>query len=87
MLTTRSESAGTGNATGSLSAGAPGGMVIEACPPKVRGRSVPATVCAAAARRATRASPIASGSVPYSLDSRTRSDRPATLVWTIWRSV
>jgi hypothetical protein len=34
-----------------------------------------------------RSSPTTSGSVPYSLDRRTRNDRPAMLVWTIWRSV
>ena len=44
-------------------------------------------ICAPPACRAIRASPITSGSVPYSLDSRTRSDRPAMLVCTIWRSV
>src|SRR5689334_1560708 len=87
MLTTRSDIAGADNVTGSLSAGAPGGTVKEERPPKVRRRSVPATIADPAARRAMRASPITSGSVPYSLDNRTRSDRPATLVWTIWRKV
>ncbi|MFD0804120.1 hypothetical protein ACFQZU_22785, partial [Streptomonospora algeriensis] len=89
MLTTRSERGGRRRSTGSLSMGAPAGIVAEALPPNVTGRSVSGAVSVPEdpARNATRTSPMRSGEVPASLVSRSRTRSPPTLVCTTWRTV
>ena len=48
---------------------------------------MPATICDPPAWRATRAAPMTSGRVPYSLDSRTRTAAPPVLTCTTCRRV
>ena len=57
-------SAGTSRSTGSLSAGAPGGIVTEGSPPKVSARSVPSLIEPPSPSSATCAASIVSGAVP-----------------------
>ena len=52
MLIARSLSAGTSRSTGSLSIGAPGGMVTDGSRLKVNVRSDPGTMASPASRRA-----------------------------------
>ena len=81
--------AGASSSTGSLSTGAPAGIVTPARPPNVSVRSVPGMMDAPlpASWRAMCAEPTTSGVRPNSLDRRTRMREPPTLMWTIWRSV
>src|SRR5690348_11530147 len=71
---------------GSLSSGAPGGILALAPPEKRSVRSLPGIRAPDAVTSATRAAPTASGCGPYSLESRRRrrwppADRRTT--WTI----
>jgi hypothetical protein len=68
-LTAKLLSGATEISTGSLIAGAPGGIVTELWPRKVSARPDPATIAAPFSATATCAAPITSGLVPYSFDS------------------
>ena len=68
-------------------AGAPGGIVMEACPPKVSARSDPCSIAAPLLDTAKCAAPITKGLVPYSFDSTTRTRLPPMLTAAIWRMV
>src|SRR5262249_8106834 len=86
MLTPRGRGGGASRATGSLTTSAPGGMVMEGLPPKVRVRSDPATIAAPLPCRAMWAAPIVRALAPK-VDRRTRTSRPLMLVCTICRRV
>src|SRR6266568_906501 len=86
-LIARSAWSGTRSATGSLTAIAPGGMVIDAVPLNVRRRSVPATMSAPWARTPTLAALMVNGVVPIAFEKRTRIASAPRLMCTISRSV
>lgn len=83
----RSESGGRASETGSLTAMAPGGMVMAGWPLKVSGTLVPGWIAPAAAGRAAAASSMARELVPSSLVRMTRMVEPPRETWTIWRRV
>ena len=58
---------------GSLTIGAPGGMVADGLPLKVSARSEPGTIALPSPASATCAAPITSGRSPYSLEITTRT--------------
>ena len=78
-MTARLLSGATERSTGSLTAGAPGGMVKLALPLKVNGRSEPATMDEPGPASAIWAAPMVTGAVPYSFDSTTRTREPPML--------
>ena len=75
------------NSTGSLNAGAPGGMMTDFEPPKVSGRRLPDTTSEPEPASATLAAPIKTGLAPNSFDKRSLTLLPPTLRCTIWRIV
>ena len=80
--------AATLRVTGSLTIRAPGGMMTDACPPKVSGVPVPVIPLApelSSVRSAPR--PMVSGSRPNSLVRMTRTEPPPSEMWTISRRV
>ncbi len=64
-------------ATGSLTTRAPGGMVMEGCPPKVSAVAVPGVMALVPELRAIWAAPMVRGSRPNSLVRMTRTDGTA----------
>ena len=80
-------SGATASSTGSLIAGAPGGMVTEGLPLKVSARSDPASIAAPSPESATCAAPTTSGAVPYSLEITTRTWLPPSDTRATWRIV
>lgn len=85
-LTSRSASAGTANATGSLSACAPAGTVTPRAPPNVSGTGAPA-VAAPSPRTATVAPPIRTGAAAKVFSNRSRARGPPAEVCTTSRRV
>ena len=71
----------------SLKSTAPGGIVTDAVPPNVTGRSDPDAIPDSSARMPTWAAPIVNGAVPNALLNTRRARDPPMLVWTIWRTV
>jgi len=86
-LMARSASAGISRSTGSLSALAPGGILIDGFPANVNTRSDPSTIADSWAWRATCAAPMVTADPPNAFDSCTRSRRPPMLARTNMRSV
>jgi hypothetical protein len=75
------------SSTGSLKAGAPGGMMTDFAPPKVSGRRLPPTISEFSPAIAMLAAPIRTGLLPSSFDSRSLTLLPPMLRCTIWRIV
>src|SRR5512142_195134 len=86
-LTATLESGASLRSTGSLTTGAPGGMVTEGAPPKVSALSVPGTMAPSAAPMARCTAPRVTGAFPYSLERTTRTLLPPTLTRAYWRTV
>ena len=86
-LTTTLLNGATLRVTGSLTAGAPGGMTIADRPLNVRALEELATIAEPWSASATCAAPILSGVVPYSLDRTTRTRWPPILTAAVWRMV
>ena len=72
---------------GSLTSGAPAGIVADVRPSKVTTFSLPTFSLSTPSVSATRAAPIVSAFAPYSFVSRRRTREPPTLRRTIWRTV
>ena len=87
MLTAISANAGTSRSVGSLSIGAPDGMVTDDSPPKVSGWSDSGTIIAPSSVSATWTAPITRGVVPNSFERRTRIRCPPIVDRTIIRIV
>jgi hypothetical protein len=85
-IVTASRPAAT-TATGSLTASAPGGITVPACPPNVTGCSVPTAAFGPPPAPAADTAATDSGADPYALESRTRSCAPPTWGRTTIRSV
>ena len=83
----RSEAAGRLTAAGSLTTSAPGGMVTEVRPPKVRPAEETRLMVLPPWLMATWAAAMVSGSVPNSLVKTTRRMGPPRETWTISRIV
>ncbi len=86
-LTDNVARSGTLRSIGSLTSGAPAGIVADAWPSNVTTLSMPALTCSMPSASATRAAPMVTGFVPYSFVSRSRTREPPTLKRTIWRTV
>jgi hypothetical protein len=77
----------TVKATGSLTTGAPAGIVTEGCPPKVITLAEPGLMLSGLVGIATVAAPTSSGTEPNSLESRIRICAPPTDTRTRSRTV
>src|ERR1700722_8916558 len=77
----------TGRSIGSLKKGAPLGIVTDGLPSNDTLRSEPGCIAPFESASATRAAPITSGFVPYSLVKRILRRRPPLLTRTSWRMV
>ena len=81
-------SAGRVRLAGSLTAMAPGGMVMEGWPEKVRALAEARRISEEdGLLRAMCAAAMVSGSVPNSFERTMRTREPPSETWTIWRRV
>src|SRR5262249_53512872 len=81
------EKGGTARSTGSLTTGAPGGITIDACPPKVSGLPEPVTRAEPLSLSAMCAAPTLRGQGPYSFERTTRTRLPPMLTRATCRTV
>ncbi len=86
-LTARSAKAGSLRLTGSLTARAPGGMVTEGRPPKVRALAEARSISLPVVRSAMLPALMVRGSRPNSLERMMRTREPPRETWTISRKV
>jgi hypothetical protein len=73
--------------TGSLTIGAPAGIVTDGWPANISAAPEPGAIAESVVRGAMRAAAILNGFVPNSFVKTTLNLEPPRLVWTISRSV